>query len=99
LPPPRCVTGYTTLILALLCRENFHGGIFPQNEAAFVRFSNKMYFVFSKDMVVSLAQFGVMKSQPLQEMKIISMFATKRLTHCGNLEAETRLQSKDCSFR
>jgi hypothetical protein len=46
--PPRCVTGYTTLILALLCCENFHGGIFPQNEAAFVRFPNKMYSVFFK---------------------------------------------------
>ena len=55
LPPPRCVTGYTTLILSLLCCENFHGGIFPQNEAAFVRFPNKMNFVFSKFMVVSLA--------------------------------------------
>jgi hypothetical protein len=37
-----------TLILALLCCENFHGGIFPQNEATFVRFSNKIYFVFFK---------------------------------------------------
>jgi len=62
-------------------------------------FQTRCISSFSKDMVVSLAQFGVMKSQTLQEMKIISMFATKRLTRCGNLEAETCLQSKDCSFR
>ena len=55
-----------------------HGGIFPQNEAAFVRFPNKMNFVFSKFMVVSLAEFGAVKLQTLQEMKIISMFAPKR---------------------
>ena len=37
-----------------------------------------MNFVFSKFMVVSLAEFGAVKLQTLQEMKIISMFAAKR---------------------
>jgi hypothetical protein len=60
-----------------------HGGIFPQNEAAFVRFPNKMNFVFSKFMVVSLAEFRAVKLQTLQEMKIIWMFVPKHCACCS----------------